>query len=230
MTRIYNLHYRQSWWDGALTMKLGQQAADDDFMLSEYSGLFTNSCFGAMPTQAATALAENRCGTPAFAVFAVAAPGLSIAWQADETWSFQTGAYVGSPGADESGNHGFDWSIDSDDDAVLGAFWRAGLSPPGDRSVVSFHQDCGLVWNGAFGRSDDSLGLAFSQTRMGDAFRKANGTARDEWTIELTWRCQVAEWMAVQGGVQWIIEPAFSEVSGGDDQALVFGLRSEFAF
>lgn len=295
--RFYNLFYQQSWGDDAVVLKLGQQAADDDFMGSEHAGLFMNSSFGAMPSQVATALAQNRCGTSAYPIYGVAAPGVFIAAKPGDEVFFQAGAYVGSPGEDTSGNHGFDWEISSDagvacfyeggtayqigglpgvlklggtihsglfddfearndgkadavergiysfylvadqtllatgdGDTVLGAFWRSGFSPQSDRSVVRAYNDLGIVWNGPFGRADDAAGLALAHTHMGSGFARETGCGRDEWTIELTYRAAVTPWMSVQGDVQYLLDPAFSEVSGGDDHALVLGLRTELSF
>jgi porin len=295
--RFYNVHYRQEWADGAVVLKLGQQAADDDFMGSDFAGLFMNSSFGAMPSQVATPLAEKCFGTSAYPIYAVAAPGSFVAVKPNDVWLFQMGAYVGSPGGDVSGNHGFDWEISpdagvacfyeagmsyhigglpggfklggtlhsglfddfearnagvedatvrgihsfylvadqtliagGDDGAVLGAFWRSGFSPLEDRSVVSTYHDVGIVWNGPFGRDGDALGLAVANTRVGGEFARDAGSGRDEWAIELTYRAAVTSWMEVQGGVQWLLDPVFSEAAGGDDQALVFGLRTGFSF
>jgi len=298
--RFYNLFYQQSWNDDALVMKLGQQAADDDFMGSDYSGLFMNSAFGAMPSQVATALAENRCGTSAFPIFAVAAPGAFISFRPNDEFFLQTGAYVGSPGEDVRGNHGFDWKINSDAGAacfyeggwhyqwsclpgtlklggtlhtglfedletrndgsvdattrgiysfyfiadqalladdkgepVVGAFWRCGISPQEDRSVVSSYNDLGVAWNGPFGRADDQCGLAISHTRFGSEFLAqdwAENLPSGETVIEVTYRAQITTWLALQGDVQWLLNPAFSETSGGSDHATVVGLRAELTF
>ncbi len=66
--RVFNLFYRQSWRNGAGVLKLGQLAVDDDFMGSDYAGLFVNSAFGAMPSQVGTSL-SSECGyTSAFPI------------------------------------------------------------------------------------------------------------------------------------------------------------------
>lgn len=107
--RFFNLHYHQSWADGSRALKIGQIAIDDDFMGSDYSGLFMNSAFGAMPSQVGTTL-SSRCGyTSAFPIYAVAAPGVFFRMQTDGAFSWQAGLYHGGPGPDDEDNHGFDW-------------------------------------------------------------------------------------------------------------------------
>lgn len=297
--RVFNLHYRQSWADGAYTLKLGQLAIDDDFMGSEYSGFFANSSFGAMPSQVATPLAARHEDSGAYPIYAVAAPGLLVQSRLSDAWSWQTGLYYGGPGIDEKDNHGFDWAdgaglvafteaswsgklagkpttvrlggayhsghfddleslADGDDEAtargsysfyvvhdltlasraedkpLLGAFWRAGLSPQSDRAVVSSYADAGLNWFGPIpGREADVAGVAVACTHFGRDFRRASGgeaPAGTETTLELTYRAQLTSWWAVQADAQWLFDPARNTDSSARETATVVGLRTELAF
>jgi porin len=141
--RIFNLHYRHAWRDEAVVLKLGQLAADDDFMGSDYSALFLNSAFGAMPSQVGTPLATSCGSPPAFPIFSVAAPGVFLRVQPVEPFYTQLGLYYGRPGFDERGNHGFDWASQSP--AELGLFWESGFSykiaqhPATARLGLSYH-------------------------------------------------------------------------------------------
>ncbi len=45
-TRIWELWYQQAFLDGRADVKLGQQSLDQEFMVSQYGGLFINSAFG----------------------------------------------------------------------------------------------------------------------------------------------------------------------------------------
>jgi porin len=297
--RVFNLHYRQSWADGAHTLKLGQLAIDDEFMGSEYSGLFANSAFGAMPSQVATPLAGRYGGSGAFPIYAVASPGLLVQTTLNDAWSWQTGLYYGGPGLDEKDNHGFEWTDGAglvvfteaawtgklaslpntvrlggayhsarfddfeslaagrddatvrglysfyvvhditlasraEDKPLLGAFWRAGVSPQSDRAVVSTYADAGLNWFGPIpGRDDDIAGLAVACTHFGREFRRASGDeapAGTETALELTYRAQLTPWWALQADAQWLFEPARDADSGRRETATVVGLRTEFAF
>lgn len=117
--RVFNLHYRHAWAGGTRSLKIGLLAIDDDFMASDYAGLFANSAFGAMPSQVATPLAASCLNTPAVPIYAVAAPGLWFSAQASEAACFQAGLYHGGPGPDTRENHGFDWETDADAGAVV---------------------------------------------------------------------------------------------------------------
>src|SRR4051794_23686110 len=54
-TRLFELWYEQAVLDGALSVRIGQQAADQEFQISTYGGLFINASFG-RPTLAAVDL------------------------------------------------------------------------------------------------------------------------------------------------------------------------------
>ena len=45
-TRLWELWYQQSFLDGRLELKLGQQSIDTEFMITQYGGLFLNSAMG----------------------------------------------------------------------------------------------------------------------------------------------------------------------------------------
>ena len=45
-TRLWELWYQQSFLDGAFDIKVGQQSIDQEFMVSQYSGLFINTMMG----------------------------------------------------------------------------------------------------------------------------------------------------------------------------------------
>jgi len=60
-------------------------------------------------------------------------------------------------------------------DAGLSGFLRL-AGAPGDRNLVDFYFDTGLVYKGPFGRGDDSVGIGFAYARVGDS---ARGLDRD---------------------------------------------------
>jgi porin len=154
--RVFNLYYRQSWLDEAVVVKVGQIAVDDDFMLSDYAGLFLNSAFGAMPSQVGTPLATSCGNNTAFPIYSVAAPGLLLRVQSVESFYSQLGLYYGNPGPDESDNYGFDWVNQSP--AELGLFWENGLNykvfqrAGTFKAGLSYHtgpiDDFSIVYNG----------------------------------------------------------------------------------
>lgn len=289
--RLFNLFYRQSWADDRFALKLGQLALDDDFMGSDFAGLFAFSAFGAMPSQVATPHGAASGGGGAYPIYAVAAPGVHFSARLDDRFALQLGAYHGGPGADEHGNHGTDWisgsgqglvlfyegayafslagrpstlraggalhsgrfddldalATGADADEVrglysfyliqdlvlaardaehptLGAFWRAGLSPRQDRSVVHRYADAGLNWFAPLpGRDADIAGLAVSYTEYGDAYRRLDPA------LELTYRAQLTEHLALQAILQRLFNPLAAD-DGSRHPASVLGLRAELAF
>jgi len=141
--RVFNLYYRHVWSQDKVTLKVGQIAIDDDFMLSDYTGLFLNSAFGAMPSQVGTPLATSCGNGPAFPIYSVAAPGAFLKTCLTEKFSSQLGLYYGNPGPDKTDNYGFDWATQSP--AELGLFWENGIGynlsqhPGAFRFGLSYH-------------------------------------------------------------------------------------------
>ena len=296
--RVFNLYYRQSWGDNRFALKVGQLAIDDDFMGSDYAGLFAFSGFGAMPTQVATPLAASHDHHSAFPIYAVAGPGIWFSAKATEKLTLQAGLYHGGPGPDERDNHGFDYddahgaglvlfyeasyrfaftdhastlraggSIHTgrfDDFAALNAgaevatvrgihsfyaiqdlvllaadadhpklaaFWRAGLSPQQDRSVVHRYADAGLNWFAPLpSRADDIAGIAISYTEFGREYRRTDqALAAAETALELTYRAKVTEHLALQAIVQRLFNPRPAD-DGHRHPATVLGLRAEWSY
>lgn len=123
--RVFNLYFRQVTADGKIEFKAGQLAADDDFMGSDYSGLFLNSSFGAMPSQVGNTLARCCGCSPAYPMFPVAAPGVFLAMRPTESLRLQAGLYHGQPGSDMDDNYGFDWAEQSHAGVIF--FYEAAL-------------------------------------------------------------------------------------------------------
>jgi len=114
---------------------------------------------------------------------------------------------------------------------ALGAFWRVGLSPQQDRSAVHRYADAGFNWFGPIPvRPDDTLGLAISYTEYGGDYRRLNpALAAAETALELTYRAQVTDHLALQGIVQRHFNPLAAD-DGARHSATVLGLRAEVAF
>jgi porin len=100
--RVYNLYLRQALADGRLVLKLGQLAADTDFMVSRYGGVFLNAGFGDLPSQ------NLNLDAP---VYPLAAPGVVVQARPTSWLTTRFGAYTGDAGDDVAGNHGFGWEI-----------------------------------------------------------------------------------------------------------------------
>jgi porin len=100
--RVFNLYVRQAFADDRFVVKLGQIAADTDFMVSRYGGIFLNAAFGDLPSQ------NLNLDAP---VYPLAAPGVFAALRPWSAVTARVGAYTGDAGDDVAGNHGFEWGL-----------------------------------------------------------------------------------------------------------------------
>lgn len=103
--RLAEVYFMQTLFDGRLSFKIGQIAADGDFATSETAGLFVNSAFG-WPALHGIVLPG---GGPAYPV---PAPGAHIAYKPGEAWTLQAGVYSGNPlGRNDKNRHGLTFPL-----------------------------------------------------------------------------------------------------------------------
>lgn len=89
-TRLFELWYEQSLFGDKASVRIGQMAADQEFITTQYGGLFINSGFG-WPTLAASDLLE---GGPAYPL---ATPGVRFKVQPTEAVTALLGVFNGNP-------------------------------------------------------------------------------------------------------------------------------------
>ena len=116
------------------------------------------------------------------------------------------------------------------------------MGAPGDRNVIDFYFDTGLVYNGPFGRSSDSVGIGFAYARVGSGARGLDadtvafaGTPYSirtrETALEVSYQWVVSPWWQLQPDFQYIGNPIPNPYTGqkiGD--AAIFGLRTVITF
>ena len=98
-TLLFELWYDQSFRGGMFDARIGQQAADQEFMLTQYGSVFINANFG-WPTLPA---ADLPSGGPAFPL---ATPGVRLQVKPTDALTLLAGVYNGDPtggGNDASG-------------------------------------------------------------------------------------------------------------------------------
>jgi porin len=111
----------------------------------------------------------------------------------------------------------------------LAVFGRYGVANA-DINPLRDYLGAGLVYTGLLpDRPIDSLGLALAYARTGDAYRDATALAGNraesgELTVELTYRYEVTDGIAVQPDLQYIFNPGADPAL---DNALVIGTRIE---
>jgi len=94
---------------GTLTLRLGQLAADEDFMCLEYNDIFLNENFGAIPT---SSFIESYKGFTVFSQYPLATFGMVVNYELDD-WHFRLGFYNGNAGEEKTSNYGFGYKFDS---------------------------------------------------------------------------------------------------------------------
>lgn len=132
-------------------------------------------------------------------------------------------------------------------DTGITGFARA-MGAPGDRNLVDFYFDAGLVYNAPFGRDGDQVGIGYGYARIGSAARGLDadqavfgGSAYPirsrETVLEITYQYAVdgLPWLQLQPDFQYITNPGGgipNPAAPGQKigNAAVFGLRSVIAF
>ena len=101
--RLYEAWLEQAFWDGRLSIRLGQILADAEFFVSDYGDLFINSSFGAIP------LVSENLDAP---VFPVAAPGFRVRATPSDSFYAQAAVFSGDVGDPSTNNkHGTRFSF-----------------------------------------------------------------------------------------------------------------------
>lgn len=89
--RLFDLWYQQEFLDGKVSLRLGQLAADDEFLLSTYSAMLLNGTFGWPPLTAAN-LPSGGPGYP------LATPGIRLRVNPINQLSLLAAVFDGDPG------------------------------------------------------------------------------------------------------------------------------------
>lgn len=89
-TRLWELWYQQAFWGGKADVKLGQQSVDQEFIVSQYSGLFVNTMMGwpMLPS------ADLFGGGPAYPL---SSPGVRLRSQPTDTITVLAGVFDDNP-------------------------------------------------------------------------------------------------------------------------------------
>ena len=116
---------------------------------------------------------------------------------------------------EKGGNSGLGVSLDYEF-PPLGLFSRIGFQDK-DVSEIFGSFSFGALWNGPFGRGDDSIGLGIGINLP------SNGDLKPERYLEAFYRISLSEKISITPDIQAIVSPA-----GGDGMALVVGIRGRF--
>ena len=92
---LFELWYEQKAWDDKIALRVGQLAADSDFLISTTSANFLNSTYGWPAIVGSNTPAPN---------YPYAAPGARLRIDPDQHWTFLSGVYAGNPAPDRFGD------------------------------------------------------------------------------------------------------------------------------
>ncbi|MBL4759251.1 MAG: carbohydrate porin [Mariprofundaceae bacterium] len=235
---IHEFWFQQEFGDVA-SILLGLHDLNAEFYASDDAGLFLNSTFGIGPELSGNPVGTSIFSKAGLAAVIKLMPNddFSIAtgvydgdpstrklaaaegkmWIGEigvaiadgylklGSW-MHTGDFVSAvDGLPYSSNHGIygiaEYSLSSADHEI-GMFVKAGVAPK-TRNEITHSVAIGITLHGYIAsRPDDDvgIGMARAQTSLNQA----------ETVIELTYRAQINDWMAIQPSVQWINNP------GGD--------------
>ncbi len=110
--RAFQLYLEQSLFADRFAIRVGQLAADDEFIVSDTAGGFLNGSFG-WPALASEALPN---GGPAYPL---ATLGVRLAFHPTPWFSFLSAAFQGNPFAEDVNRHGFRWRLDDENGATF---------------------------------------------------------------------------------------------------------------
>jgi porin len=93
--RLFELWFQQKLPGDALSIRIGQMSADQEFFLSTNSALFLNSGFGTMPT-----ISFNN----KLPIYPVGGLGIRVEYKPNDRWFFRAAAFDADPGVQNTNN------------------------------------------------------------------------------------------------------------------------------
>ena len=96
-TRLFDLWLEQQFWDKLVAVRIGQLAADDEFVISQYANLFINSTFGFPGIDAI----DLPSGGPAYPL---STPGVRVKVQPNDQVSIMAAVFNGNPAGPGTGD------------------------------------------------------------------------------------------------------------------------------
>jgi porin len=104
--RMFELWFQQNLFDDVLSLRAGQLAADSEFIISDYAGLFINGTFG----WPAFTYMNIPAGGPGYPMGTL---GLRLALQPVHWFTFMTAVFQGDVFEQDVNRHGFRYRLDA---------------------------------------------------------------------------------------------------------------------
>lgn len=105
--RMFELWGEQTWWDERISLRVGQLAADSEFIISQYAALFINGTFG-WPAFTYMNLPEGGPGYP------MGTLGARLSLQPSENITLMGAVFQGNVFAQEVNRHGFRYRLNAE--------------------------------------------------------------------------------------------------------------------
>lgn len=112
--RNIELWFQQNLWDDKISLRIGQLAADSEFVISEYGSLFINGTFG-WPAFIYTSIPNGGPGYP------MGAPGIRLSLTPIEPVTLMAAVFQGDVFPQDVNRQGFRWRLNSEQ----GFLWLA---------------------------------------------------------------------------------------------------------
>ncbi|MGF6725516.1 porin [Paraburkholderia sp. GAS41] len=137
------------------------------------------------------------------------------------------------------------WRPDPDEPRSINVFTRV-MGAPGDRNLVNFSANLGVVMKAPFaGRDNDTVGLALTYIKVSNSVEDLDldsrafsngpyGVRTQETTLEATYQYQVNPWWQIQADAQYTFNAGAGQNPNDPTQALrntfVVGVRTNITF
>jgi porin len=243
-TYLHEFWFRQQSGDVSLT--LGLQDLNAEFMVSEGAGEFINSSFGVPPVIAT--------GIPV-PIFPLTGLGIAARWDINENWTTQAALFDGNQTMFDHNPHNVHWNFCKDDGVLtmgevhydkrfkLGAYYHSadenyGLYALADQPVSDQLSIFGQLALAPKSKNDNNISLGLG-ANLFMAERHAIGLAaihaglhrvshKHETAVELYYKFILNDNIALQPDFQYVINPSGSEIKL--DNALVGMVRLHINF
>ncbi len=208
-TRLNELWYQQSFWNGKVDVKIGQQSADLEFTVSDYEALFLNSGFG-WPTLAAVDLPSGGPDYP------LPTPGIRIRARPNDKVTALLGLYNGSPAGLRPGDPQQNDPSGTNFDVSSGAF------AIGEVQYALNHEKGAAGLPGTY-----KVGAWYNSNRFADAFYQTGATAQPPGVLVGIPRSKRGDWSVYGTLDQLVHRPSPDSDSGLGVTARVMGAPSD---
>src|SRR6266853_7594 len=246
--KLSDLWLDQSLLDNRLSVRVGQEGADGELMITQYGALFVNASFG-FPGMAA---ADLPSGAPAYPLGAWYASNHFV----DQRFDSAGGLLANPAGTGLALQHTGDWAVygiidqmvwkrNDKEDQGIGIFFRV-MGGPSDRNLIDLYLTAGMNWRAPFAsREEDAFGIAVSYLGISPAARRFSRDliafggpnvpyAANETVVEATYTAPITSYLTLQPDIQLVLNPGagipgpFGRRSLAD--AVVIGTRATIKF